>query len=134
MSISLLLVAQLFIGIIKRLVTDTYYQALGVLVLLVLVVGTVFSWLVVKLSFLNAIVYAVTTMSMNTPYAGLAGTEAALAMKIFHVGYTFLSVGIFIVFATETGKTMAAAHEETMKNLTKGKVKPAAGKPSANSR
>jgi len=44
------------------------------------------------------------------------------------MAYTFASVGIFIIFAVETGKTMLGKYEEAMKKLAKRKAKTAAAK------
>ncbi len=50
-------------------------------------------------------------------------------MKFFHMGYTFVSVGVFIIFTIETGKTMIAPYEETMKKMAERRTKKAAAKP-----
>ena len=46
MITSLVLAVQFLIGIAKRLASDAYYRTLGVLVAIVLVIGTLFVWLV----------------------------------------------------------------------------------------
>ncbi len=128
MITSLILAAQFFVGIGKRFASDAYYRSLGVLVLIVLVIGTLYTWLVGKWPFIEALLYAVTTMSMNTPYSGPRVEAAGNEMVFFHMVYTFLSVGIFIIFALETGKTMIATYEEFMKKMADRKAKKAAGK------
>jgi len=123
---SLLLALQFLIGIGKRLASDVYYRSLGILVLIMLLVGTLFTWLVGKWPFIEALLYAVTTMSMNTPYAGPYVEAAGREMVFFHMLYTFLSVGIFIIFAIETGKTMIATYDEKKKRSAERKARKAA--------
>ena len=62
---------------------------------------------------------------MNTPYCGPLVSAAGKEMEFFHMGYTFLNVGVFIIFALETGKTMIATYEATMKKLEERKAKKA---------
>lgn len=131
MLTSLFLSAQFFIGIGKRLANDAYYRSLGVLVLIVLLIGTLFTWLVGKWPFVHALLYAMTTMSMNTYYNSPHVEAAGVEMVYFHILYTLLSVGTFIIFAMETGKTMIATYEEFMKKMADRKAKKAAAKAAA---
>jgi len=131
MITSLLLSAQFLIGIFRRLAKDVYYRSLGTVMVIVLVIGTLFTWLVGKWPFLDALLYAVTTMAMNTPYSGPLVSAAGSEMVFFHMAYTFLSVGIFIIFAVETGKTMLTTYEDVMKKIAERKAKKAAAKPGA---
>lgn len=132
MFTSLFLSAQFFIGIGKRLAKDGYYQSLGLVLLIVMVIGTLFTWLVGKWPFADALLYAVTTMSMNTPYSGPLVAASGRGMEVFHMVYTLMSVGIFIIFAIETGKTMLATYDETLKKIAERKAKKAAAKASAS--
>ena len=117
------LVARFFIGIVKRIMSDTYYRTLFVMTFIVLLIGTLFAWLVAEWPLLESALYAVTTMSMNTPYGGPLVGSAGVTMKCFHMAYTFLSVGVFIVFTMETGKTMIATYEETMQKMAERRAK-----------
>ena len=128
MITSLILSVQFFIGICKRLARDAYYRSLGVVLLILLLIGTLFVWLVGKWPFMDALLYAVTTMSMNTPYSGPRAMSAGAELACFHMAYTFLSVGSFIVFAVETGKTMLGTYEDAMKKIADRKAKKAAAK------
>jgi len=128
MITSLLLSAQFLIGIFRRLARDAYYRSLGVVMVILLVIGTLYTWLVGKWPLADAMLYAVTTMSMNTPYSGPLASTAGREMAFFHMAYTFLSVGIFIIFAVETGKTMLATYEDAMKKLAERKARKAAAK------
>jgi len=126
MITSLILAAQFLIGIGRRLARDVYYRSLGMVLLIMLVIGTLFVWLVGKWPFADALLYAVTTMSMNTPYSGPLALAAGSEMVYFHMAYTFLSVGIFVIFAMETGKTMLATYEDAMRKMAERKAKKAA--------
>jgi len=119
---SLLLSLQFMIGIGKRLASDAYYRSLGVLVSILLLIGTLFTWLVAKWPFVESLLYAVTTMSMNTPYSGPHVKASGREMELFHMVYTFLSVGIFIIFAMEAGRTMLATYEERKKKSAERKA------------
>lgn len=131
MITSLILASQFLIGIFARLSRDAYYRALGTVMLIMLVIGTLYTWLVGKWPFADALLYAVTTMAMNTPYSGPLASAAGSEMVFFHMAYTFLSVGIFIIFAIETGKTMLTTYEDAMKKIAERKAKKAAAKAGA---
>jgi len=126
MITSLILALQFLIGIGKRLARDVYYRSLGILMLIMLLIGTLFTWLVGKWPFVESLLYAVTTMSMNTPYSGSYVEAAGYEMVFFHMAYTFLSVGIFIIFAMETGKTMISTYDEKKKKSDERKAGKAA--------
>lgn len=128
MITSLVLAARFVFAIVQRLVRDAYYRSLGIVTFILLMIGTLFIWLVGKWPFLDSMLYAVTTMSMNTPYSGPLASAAGTGLKCFHMAYTFLSVGIFIIFAMETGKTMLATYEGTMKALAERRAKKKAAK------
>lgn len=123
MITSLILSINFLIGIAKRLRSDAYYRSLGFVTLIVLVIGTLYTWLVGKWPFGESMFYAVTTMSMNTPYSGPLARNSGAEMLYFHMFYTFLSVGVFIVFTLETSKTMLATYNETMKKIAERRAK-----------
>lgn len=131
MITSLILAAQFIIGIVQRLRSDAYYRSLGIVTLILLLIGTLFLWLVGKWPFVDALLYAVTTMSMNTPYGGPLTSAAGIGLKLFHMVFTFLSVGVFVIFAMETGKTMHATFEGAMKKMAERKANKAAVKRTA---
>ena len=126
MITSLLLATQFLIGIFRRLARDAYYRSLGMVMVLVLVIGTLFTWLVGKWPLAESLLYAVTTMAMNTPYSGPLVNAAGPEMMFFHMAYTFLSVGIFLIFAMETAKTMLTTFEDATKKMAERKAKKAA--------
>jgi hypothetical protein len=116
MLTSLLLLFKFIVDIFKRIINDNYYRSLALVILLVLTAGTLFYWLVQGTTFVQAFGYAATTMAMNSPYGLGWGTTNATGI-IFHVIYTFLSVGIFILFVLETGKTMLKTYEDMNKSI-----------------
>ena len=126
MVTSFLLALQFLIGIGRRFASDAYYRSLGVLIMILLLIGTLFTWLVGGWPFVESLLYAVTTMSMNTPYSGPLVAAAGLEMTVFHMFYTFLSVGMFIIFVLETGKTMIATYEERKRKSAERKASKAA--------
>jgi len=123
MITSLALAVQFLIGIARRLGTDAYYRSLGILTVIILLIGTLYTWLVGLWPFPDALMYAVTTMSMNTPYSGPLASAAGGEMEYFHMAYTFLSVGVFIIFTLETSKTMLATYEHAMKKMADRKAR-----------
>ncbi|MBN3521203.1 hypothetical protein JYB62_14425 [Algoriphagus lutimaris] len=128
MLTTILLAFQFLIGIIKRLIKDRYYRSIGLLNLLVLLVGTLYTWLAGGWPLKESILYSVTTMSMNTPYSGPLIEASGDEMLFFHLFYTFLSVGIFIIFTMETGKTIHITYEEAVKKMAQRRAKKNAGK------
>jgi len=128
MLTTILLAFQFLIGIIKRLINDHYYRSIGLLNLLVLLVGTLYTWLAGGWPIKESILYSVTTMSMNTPYSGPLIEASGDEMLFFHMFYTFLSVGIFLIFTMETGKTIHSTYEEVMKKMAQRSAKKNAGK------
>lgn len=133
MLTSLFLVSQFLIGIFRRLARDVYYRSLAMVILIMLAIGTLYVWLVGKWPFFDALLYAVTTMSMNTPYSGPLASAAGPELAAFHMVYTFVSVGIFLIFAMETGKTMLSTYEDAMKKLAERKTNGAAAESGATS-
>lgn len=133
MLTSLFLASQFLIGIFRRLARDAYYRSLGMVLLIILAIGTLYVWLVGKWPLVDALFYAVTTMSMNTPYSGPLVAAAGRGMAVFHMAYTFVSVGIFLIFTMETGKTMLITYEDAMKKLAERRARKAAEKSGAAS-
>jgi hypothetical protein len=68
MLTSLLLLGKFGYDIVKRLIYDTYFRALGSVLLLVVLIGALFFWLVEGQTFFRALSYAVGTVAMNSPY------------------------------------------------------------------
>jgi len=68
MIVSLLLLLKFVYDIVKRLIHDAYFRSLGILVLIMTGIGTLFFWLVEGRTFLQALAYAVGTLAMNSPY------------------------------------------------------------------
>ena len=69
-----------------------------------------FFWLVEGKVFINALVYAVGTLSMNSPYHLIA--PVSTIGKIFNLIYIFIGVGVYLIFILEAGKTIISSHEE----------------------
>lgn len=111
MLASLLLLFKFILDIFKRLFKDQYYRSLGLVMVLILIAGTLFYWLAQGRSFIQALSFSVATMAMNSPY-GIDWGPTSISGVIFHLIYMFLSVGIFLLFVLETGKTMVKTYED----------------------
>jgi hypothetical protein len=111
MLASILLLFKFIMDIFKRLVKDPYYRSLGFVLVLILIAGTLFYWLAQGRTFVQALSFSVATMAMNSPY-GIDWGPSSIAGVIFHLIYMFLSVGIFLLFVLETGKTMVHTYDE----------------------
>ncbi len=116
MAASLLVLVMFGVDVVKRLTRDTYFRAIGSAVLLMLVVGTLFFWLNEGRSFLKAFAYSSMTMAMNSPYGVDWGPTTEFGV-VFQVFYVFLSVGLFLLFVLEAGKTMVQSYEDTSKKI-----------------
>ena len=116
MAASLLVLVMFGVDIVKRLTRDTYFRAIGSAVLLMLVVGTLFFWPNEGRSFLKAFAYSSMTMAMNSPYGVDWGPTTEFGV-VFQVFYVFLSVGLFLLFVLEAGKTMVQSYEDTSKKI-----------------
>ena len=114
MSVSLLLLLKFGYDIVRRLIRDAYFGSLGILVLIMVGVGTLFFWLVEGLTFLHALAYAVGTLAMNSPYGLAPATTGGIVFNIF---YIFLGVGLFLIFVLEAGKTMVQSYEEFTRKM-----------------
>jgi len=121
MTTSLLLLLKFGYDIVKRLIHDTYFRALGSVLLIVLLAGTLFFWLVEGRTFLQALAYAVATMAMNSPY-GIGWGPRTVGGIIFNLIYLFLSVGLFLLFVLEAGKTMVQSYEDFFKKMAERKA------------
>jgi len=110
MLIELALSGKFIYDIIKRLVHDKVFRTLGFLLFVLILVGTMFFWLAGGMKFLEAMAYAVGTLSMNSPYH-LAPNKSTITV-IFNIIYIFIGVGIYLIFVLEAGKTIISSHEE----------------------
>ena len=119
MIIELALSGKFIYDIIKRLRNDKVFRTLGFLLFVLILVGTLFFWLVEGKSFLGALAYAVGTLSMNSPY-NLA-PQSTIGV-IFNIIYIFIGVGIYLIFVIEAGKTILTAHEEWEKKRAEKKA------------
>jgi hypothetical protein len=128
MLIELALSGKFIYDIIKRLRNDKVYRTLGFLLFVLIMVGTMFFWLVEKQSFLGGLAYAVGTLSMNSPYNLAPKSTVGV---IFNIVYIFMGVGIYIIFIIETGKTIVAAHEDFERKQAEKKALKKAGKEAA---
>jgi len=119
MLIELALSGKFVYDIIKRLRNDKVYRTLGFLIFVLILVGTMFFWLVEHRSFLGALAYSVGTLSMNSPYNQAPQSTVGV---IFNIIYIFIGVGVYLIFILETGKTIIAAHEEFEKKMAERKA------------
>ena len=126
MLIELALSGKFVYDIVKRLIHDKLFRTLGFLLFVLILVGTMFFWLVEGKVFINALVYAVGTLSMNSPYHLIA--PVSTIGKIFNLIYIFIGVGIYLLFILETGKTILHAHEEWEKERAEKKAAKKAAK------
>jgi hypothetical protein len=130
MTTSLVLLVKFVYDIIKRLIHDAYFRALGTVLLLMVLIGTLFFWLAEGQTFLHALSYAVATMAMNSPYGTGWGPQTTVGI-IFNIVYLFLGVGLFLLFVLEAGKTMVQSSEDFMKKMAERKAKKRAKKQAA---
>ena len=121
MATSLLLILKFGFDIVKRLIHDAYFRALGSALLMMLLIGTLFFWLAEGRPFLHALAYSAATMSMNSPY-GIGWGPQTTGGVLFNILYLFLSVGIFLLFVLEAGKTMVQSYEEFFKKMAERKA------------
>jgi hypothetical protein len=98
------------------LIHDAYFRALGSALLTILLVGTLFFWLAEGRTFLQALAYSAATMAMNFPY-GIGWGPKTTGGILFNIMYLFLSVGLFLLFVLEAGKTMVQSYEEFFKKI-----------------
>jgi hypothetical protein len=121
MATSFLLLFKFVNAIARRLIHDAYFRALGSALLTMLLVGTLFFWLAEGQTFLRALAYSAATMAMNSPYGIGWGPQTTVGI-LFNIAYLFLSVGIFLLFVLEAGKTMVQCYEEFFKKMGERKT------------
>ena len=128
MLIELALSGKFIYDIIQRLIHDKFYRTLGFLMFVLILVGTLFFWLVEGKTFLGSLAYAVGTLSMNSPYKQAPQTTIGV---VFNIIYIFIGVGIYLLFILETGKTILHAHEDWEKKRAEKKALKKAAKAAA---
>ena len=120
MLIELALTGKFIVDIVRRLRNDKTFRTLGFLLFVLVLVGTMFFWLVEDLPFLKAIAYSVGTLSMNSPYD--ASVTFSTIGVIFNIIYIFIGVGVYLIFVIEAGRTIISAHEEFEKKQAEKKA------------
>src|SRR6187431_3243877 len=128
MLIELALSGKFIYDIIKRLRTDKVYRTLGFLMFVLVLVGTMFFWLVEDKGFLRGLAYAVGTLSMNSPYNLAPKSTVGV---VFNLIYIFIGAGVYLLFILETGKTIVSAHEDFEKKRAAKKAAKKAAKEAA---
>ena len=131
MLTSLVLLIKFVYDIVRRLIHDAYFRALGSMVLMMVMVGTLFFWLAEGRTFLQALAYASLTMAMNSPYGTGWGPETVGGI-VFNIIYVFLGVGLFLLFVLEAGKTMVQSYEEFTRKMAERKAAKQAKKQAAH--
>jgi len=117
--LEILLSLKFIYDIVMRLIKDKVFRTLGLLLFILVLVGTLFFWLVEGQSFLGALAYAVGTLSMNSPYNLAPHKTIAI---IFNIIYIFIGVGVYLIFVIEAGKTIVAAHHDFEKKMAERKA------------
>ena len=125
MLLELALSGKFIYDIIKRIINDKVFRTLGFLLFILILVGTMFFWLVEGKTFLQALAYAVGTLSMNSPY-NLAPQKTISV--IFNLVYIFIGVGVYLIFVMEAGRTIIAAHHEFEEKMAARKAAKKAAK------
>jgi len=120
MLIELALTGKFIVDIVKRLRRDKTFRTLGFLLFVLILVGTMFFWLVEDLPFLKSLAYSVGTLSMNSPYDREV-TFSTIGV-IFNIIYIFIGVGVYLIFVIEAGRTIISAHEEFEKKQAEKKA------------
>ena len=128
MLIELALSGKFIYDIVKRLINDKVFRTLGFLLFVLILVGTMFFWLVEGRSFLGALAYSVGTLSMNSPYNQAPHSTIGV---IFNIIYIFIGVGVYLIFIIEAGKTIVTAHEDFEKKMAERKAAKKAKKEAA---
>ena len=126
--LELALVGKFIYDIIKRLINDRAFRTLGFLLFVLILVGTLFFWLVEGRPFLGALAYSVGTLSMNSPYNQAPHSTIGV---IFNILYIFIGVGVYLIFIIEAGKTIVTAHEDFEKKMAERKAAKKAKKEAA---
>ena len=128
MLIELALAGKFILDIIKRLRNDKVFRTLGFLLFVLILVGTMFFWLVEKRPFISALAYAVGTLAMNSPYK--QGPQTTIGV-LFNIIYIFIGVGVYLIFVLEAGKTIIASHTEWERKRAEKKALKKAAKEAA---
>jgi hypothetical protein len=128
MLIELALAGKFIFDIIKRLRNDKVFRTLGFLLFVLILVGTMFFWLVEKRPFIGALAYAVGTLAMNSPYKQAPQTTVGV---LFNIVYIFIGVGIYLIFVLEAGKTIISSHTEWERKRAEKKAQKKAAKEAA---
>ena len=119
MLIELALAGKFIFDIVKRLKNDKTFRTLGFLLFVLILVGTMFFWLVEGRPFLGALAYSVGTLSMNSPYNLAPHSTIGV---IFNIIYIFIGVGVYLIFVLEAGKVIISSHEEWEKKHAEKKA------------
>jgi hypothetical protein len=119
MLLELALAGKFIFDIIKRLRSDKVFRTLGFLLFVLILVGTMFFWLVEKRPFLGALAYSVGTLAMNSPYKQAPQSTIGV---IFNIIYIFIGVGVYLIFVLEAGKTILSSHMEWEKKRAEKKA------------
>lgn len=117
--LELLLSLKFIYDIVKRLIKDKVFRTLGLLLFILVLVGTLFFWLVGGNSFLGGLAYAVGTLSMNSPYK--LAPQSTIGV-IFNIIYIFIGVGVYLIFVMEAGRTIISAHHDFEKKMEERKA------------
>jgi voltage-gated potassium channel len=128
MLIELALAGKFIFDIIKRLRNDKVFRTLGFLLFVLILVGTMFFWLVEKRTFIGALAYAVGTLAMNSPYK--QGPQTTIGV-LFNIIYIFIGVGVYLIFVLEAGKTIISSHTEWERKRAEKKALKKAAKEAA---
>jgi len=120
--LELLLSLKFIYDIVMRLIKDKVFRTLGLLLFILVLVGTLFFWLVGGKTFLGGLAYAVGTLSMNSPYNLNQNTPPSTIVVIFKIIYIFIGVGVYLIFVIEAGKTIVAAHHDFEKKMAERKA------------
>jgi voltage-gated potassium channel len=128
MLLELALAGKFIFDIIKRLRNDKVFRTIGFLLFVLILVGTMFFWLVEGRPFLGALAYAVGTLAMNSPYKQAPQSTVGI---IFNIVYIFIGVGVYLIFVLEAGKTIISSHQEWEKKRAEKKALKKAAKEAA---
>jgi len=116
MIASFLLLFKFAFDIGKRLTRDSYFRALGMVLLIMTLIGTLYLWLAEGRPFLYALAYAATTLALNSRYGIGWGPQSDFGI-VFFIIYMFLGVGLYLLFVIEAGKTMVESYEEFTRKM-----------------
>jgi hypothetical protein len=119
MLLELALSGKFIYDIVKRIINDKVFRTLGFLLFILILVGTLFFWLVEGRTFLQSLAYAVGTLSMNSPY-NLAPQKTISV--VFNIIYIFIGVGVYLIFVMEAGRTIITGHHEFEKKMAERKA------------